>query len=162
MTLTPPPTQYLVLLTVITEIIHQDYLCYQMFGTSGEHTVNENKGFFTLQVQSYTGIFTLYHKIIDVSHSNSSQFSSTPEVLFNVENSQQINYWHTGINSQFIPIMTLTLSQNTDGSKKNYLTIVRRRVDRASLWNVMMTLVGSRLLSCCSSRHLSKSKQCIN
>lgn len=92
MTLTPPPTQYLVLLTVITEIIHQDYLCYQMFGTSGEHTVNENKGFFTLQVQSYTGIFTLYHKIIDVSHSNSSQFSSTPEVLFNVENSQQINY----------------------------------------------------------------------
>lgn len=84
-------TQYQVLLTVITEIIHQDYLCYQMFGTSGEHTVNENKGFFTLQVQSYTGIFTLYHKIIYVSHSNSSQFSSTPEVLFNVENSQQIN-----------------------------------------------------------------------
>lgn len=59
-------TQYQVLLTVITEIIHQDYLCYQMFGTSGEHTVNENKGFFTLQVQSYTGIFTLYHKIMSV------------------------------------------------------------------------------------------------
>lgn len=48
-----------VLLTVITEIIHQDYLCYQMFGTSGEHTVNKNKGFTQ-------NIFTLTHKIIKV------------------------------------------------------------------------------------------------